>query len=182
MAPNRRQAIIWTIAEPIDWRIYAALGVDEFNERDCDLDSFTVYLNNPTAGICKTLARFWGLVLLNRPAAEGELSSPNNFLLRKDLYFHKSGAMWSILSHSSWPNDALWLCEARVIFVRQETLNADPHEYVMFCMSGMVWCTFTRYYKTRSTVLASEEWALHRTMPSSVNTEDSIAAYVKVIR
>ena len=26
LAPNRRQAIIWTSAGPIHWRIYAALG------------------------------------------------------------------------------------------------------------------------------------------------------------
>ena len=26
---NRRQAIIWTNADPIHWRIYAALGGDE---------------------------------------------------------------------------------------------------------------------------------------------------------
>ena len=31
LAPNRRQAIIWTNADPIHWRIYAALGGDEFN-------------------------------------------------------------------------------------------------------------------------------------------------------
>ena len=30
MAPNRRQAIIWTNADPICWRIYAALGGDEY--------------------------------------------------------------------------------------------------------------------------------------------------------
>ena len=29
LAPNRRQAIILTSAEPIHWRIYAALGGDE---------------------------------------------------------------------------------------------------------------------------------------------------------
>ena len=28
-APNRRQAIIWRKADPIQWRIYAALGGDE---------------------------------------------------------------------------------------------------------------------------------------------------------
>ena len=27
LTPNRRQAIIWTNAEPIYWRIYAALGL-----------------------------------------------------------------------------------------------------------------------------------------------------------
>ena len=26
LAPNRRQAIIWTNADPINWLIYAALG------------------------------------------------------------------------------------------------------------------------------------------------------------
>ena len=29
LAPKRRQAIIWTNADPTHWRIYAALGVDE---------------------------------------------------------------------------------------------------------------------------------------------------------
>ena len=31
MVPNRRQAIIWTYADLIHWRIYAALGGDELN-------------------------------------------------------------------------------------------------------------------------------------------------------
>ena len=31
LAPNRRQAIIWTNTNPILWRIYAALGADELN-------------------------------------------------------------------------------------------------------------------------------------------------------
>ena len=26
LAPNRQQAIIWTNADPINWRIYAAVG------------------------------------------------------------------------------------------------------------------------------------------------------------
>ena len=29
LAPNRRQAIIWANADPIHWRIYAALGGDD---------------------------------------------------------------------------------------------------------------------------------------------------------
>ena len=32
LAPNRRQAIIWTNADPVRWRIYAALGRDELNK------------------------------------------------------------------------------------------------------------------------------------------------------
>ena len=31
LAPNRRQAITWTNANPIGWRIYAELGGDELN-------------------------------------------------------------------------------------------------------------------------------------------------------
>ena len=31
LAPNRRQAIIWTNVDPIHWRMYAALGRDELN-------------------------------------------------------------------------------------------------------------------------------------------------------
>ena len=33
LVPNRRQAIIWTNADPIQWRIYAALGRDELTEK-----------------------------------------------------------------------------------------------------------------------------------------------------
>ena len=29
LAPNRRQAIIWTNADQIYWRVYAALGGDD---------------------------------------------------------------------------------------------------------------------------------------------------------
>ena len=36
--PNRRQAIIWTNADPIHWRIYAALGGDELKATE------TVYI------------------------------------------------------------------------------------------------------------------------------------------
>ena len=32
LVPNRRQAIIWTNADPIHWHIYAALGGDELKK------------------------------------------------------------------------------------------------------------------------------------------------------
>ena len=32
LASSRRQVIIWSIADPVHWRIYAALGGDELNE------------------------------------------------------------------------------------------------------------------------------------------------------
>ena len=31
LRPNRRQAITWTHADPVHWRIYAASGRDELN-------------------------------------------------------------------------------------------------------------------------------------------------------
>ena len=34
LTPTRRQAIIWTKANPILWRIYAALGGDELSSID----------------------------------------------------------------------------------------------------------------------------------------------------
>ena len=30
LTPNRRQVIIWTNADPINWRMYAVLGENEF--------------------------------------------------------------------------------------------------------------------------------------------------------
>ena len=33
LAPNRRQAIIWTNADLIHWRIYTAPGGEEFKEQ-----------------------------------------------------------------------------------------------------------------------------------------------------
>ena len=33
LTPNRQQAIIWTNADHIHWRIYAALGGDELKQR-----------------------------------------------------------------------------------------------------------------------------------------------------
>ena len=32
LAPNRRQAITWTNADPVHWRTYAALGGDELSK------------------------------------------------------------------------------------------------------------------------------------------------------
>ena len=34
LAPNRHQANNWTIADPIQWRIYAAQGRDELTQYD----------------------------------------------------------------------------------------------------------------------------------------------------
>ena len=33
LEPNRRQAATWTNDDPVHWRIYVALGGDEFNMR-----------------------------------------------------------------------------------------------------------------------------------------------------
>ena len=43
LVPFRRQAIIWTNAEPIHWRIYAALGGDELNY-DGDQFNFVILM------------------------------------------------------------------------------------------------------------------------------------------
>ena len=46
LAPNRWQAIIWTNADPINWRIYATLGGDELTQM------FIV-------SACKSLSTVW---------------------------------------------------------------------------------------------------------------------------
>ena len=53
LAPNRRQAIIWTNADLIRWHIYAALGGDESNSLalgrcDCNLNFITFKLMSRT--------------------------------------------------------------------------------------------------------------------------------------
>ena len=44
LAPNRRQANIWTNGDPIHWRIYAALGGDEFNVKKLKLSGQPKYI------------------------------------------------------------------------------------------------------------------------------------------
>ena len=44
MVPNRLQAIIWTNADPIHWRIYAALGGDESSENEASLKNMGRWL------------------------------------------------------------------------------------------------------------------------------------------
>ena len=44
LAPNSRQAIIWTNADPIHWHIYAALGGDELRKRE---NTFKLHLRAP---------------------------------------------------------------------------------------------------------------------------------------
>ena len=46
LAPIRQQAIIWTNADPINWRIYATLGGDELTQM------FIV-------SVCKSLSTVW---------------------------------------------------------------------------------------------------------------------------
>ena len=60
LAPNRRQAIIWTNADPMDWRIYATPGGDELTQM------FIV-------SVCKSLSTVW---------------APKSFILQ-ETYEHK---------------------------------------------------------------------------------------------
>ena len=43
LAPNRRQAIIWTNADPNYWRIYVALGGDGLSHNNINLYQHGVY-------------------------------------------------------------------------------------------------------------------------------------------
>ena len=65
--PNRRLAIIWTNANPIHWRIYAALGGDELNAQYRDLSNSSVLVevlsdNKVLREMCKQ--RHWDNIRL----------------------------------------------------------------------------------------------------------------------
>ena len=60
LAPNRWQAIIWTNADPINWRIYATLGGDELTQM------FIV-------SVCESLSTVWA----------------PKYLIRQETYEHK---------------------------------------------------------------------------------------------
>ena len=49
LAPNRRQAIIWTNADPIHWRIYAALGEMSYYEFEVRLHK--LHIDTIDAGV-----------------------------------------------------------------------------------------------------------------------------------
>ena len=63
LAPNRRQAITWTNAEPAHWRVYAALGEDELTavHRDacCFLQKNAIQLVLWDLDIDKRSLNYW---------------------------------------------------------------------------------------------------------------------------
>ena len=49
LAPNRRQATTWTNDDPVHWRIYAALGGDEFINIQCGaIKMWSIFTKMPT--------------------------------------------------------------------------------------------------------------------------------------
>ena len=88
LVPNRRQAIIRTNADPIHWRIYAALGEDELNQYQpwCAVSSTVTkcanyaFCDDANAFVCTFMA--W-----NTPIQSYFLSvvhtNPRRFLVRK---------------------------------------------------------------------------------------------------
>ena len=82
--PNRRQAIIWTNADPIHWHIYAALGGDELNSTTgvnfksklsvnfpCfqanATNSVLVIVNFPCFALCKYVMEYRIILYITRP-------------------------------------------------------------------------------------------------------------------
>ena len=81
LAPNRRQAIIWTNADPINWCIYAALGGDELTS--CQIyhrihkhfvqlmlilfADITVWVLRQSFNIERSFSSFWNEAEKSRP-------------------------------------------------------------------------------------------------------------------
>ena len=57
MAPNKRQAIIWTNADPIHWHIYASLGVGV--TAGCVGDGWMSYDRTPMMELALYLVLFY---------------------------------------------------------------------------------------------------------------------------
>ena len=98
--PNRRQATIWTNADPINWRIYATLGGDELTQM------FIV-------SVCKSLSTVW---------------APKSFI-HQETYEHKITQnhflpeyAYSAILHSNTPNKNIswtvkYLCKIPTAYV-----------------------------------------------------------------
>ena len=59
LAPNRRQAITWTNAGPVQWRIYAALGGDDLTHWGWDKMAAILHMTFSSAFPWMKLFEFW---------------------------------------------------------------------------------------------------------------------------
>ena len=115
LVPNRRQAIIWTNADPIHWRIYAALGGDELKATETVYIQVyifillsTVYFNLLTRSDTYMCQSTWTLFLKNKvcclfkakPLHEPKLDrwwdpwEPNSVRFKSMCDFHSRRWTW----------------------------------------------------------------------------------------
>ena len=94
--PIRRQAIIWTNADPIHWRTYAEVGGDElitFN-----LNSITFNLNFPPILVFAWQHLVWSyyictVVVLEVDITMNSIAMSKQPLMAKKIFFRKSDFM-----------------------------------------------------------------------------------------
>ena len=92
MAPNRRQAIIWTNADPINWRIYATLGGDELTQM------FIV-------SVCKSLSTVWApkYFIHKKPYEHRSTQNLTNYMPQLFLIANYKNILDSIMKQLSLP-------------------------------------------------------------------------------
>ena len=91
LAPNRRQPIIWTNADPINWRIYATLW-DELTQM------FIV-------SVCKSLSTVWApKSFIHQETYEHKITQNlTNYMLRLSLIVNYKNILDSIMKQRSLP-------------------------------------------------------------------------------
>ena len=92
LSPIRRQAIIWTNADPINWRIYATLGGDELTQM------FIV-------SVCKSLSTVWAPKYFIRQESYEHKITQNltNYMPQLSLIANYKNILDSIMKQLSLP-------------------------------------------------------------------------------
>ena len=107
LAPNRRQAINWTNADPVHWRIYAALGRDELKyvnhvrsvTTDAMISSLWQWHNLPHFSWCL----IGDLVVIGNLLSVPWMMWQNGWIFTALNLFNPANTLKSL-----WPSDTIW--------------------------------------------------------------------------
>ena len=140
MVPNRQQAIIWTNADPVDWRIYAALGGDESVQERRNSSALAMELHfsctNPSMyglGIFFSLTDTWK----ERPSFQtyNSQTSPQNGAINQcldSISTHCHRDKMDVISQTTLSNKFSWL---KMLKLRLKFHSMAPVRNGNYCKS-----------------------------------------------
>ena len=117
LVPNRRQAIIWTNADPINWRIHATLGGDELTQM------FIV-------SVCKSFSTVWAQKsFIHQETYEHKITQNlTNYMPQLSLIANYKNILDSIMKQLSLP---YWYLTSTY---SSQHINNFLHEYAYFAI------------------------------------------------